>query len=96
MPVATMPRRQRLNTVTHTRRVSEHAALAAISEALRQTGYGQLRMLDLRRDGDSVVLAGRVPTYFLKQLAQSVAMGVSEVDCVDNQIQVVSDEPPLA
>ena len=96
MPVATMPSRQRLNTVTHTRRASEHAALAAISEALRRTGYGQLRMLDLRRDGDSVVLAGRVPTYFLKQFAQSVAMGVSGVDCVDNQIQVVSDEPPLA
>ena len=96
MPVATMPRRQRLNTVTHTRRASEHAALAAISEALRQTGYGQLRMLDLRRDGDSVVLAGRVPTYFLKQLAQSVAMGVPGVGRVDNEIRVVSNEPPLA
>ena len=92
MRVATMPVRQRSSTMTHARPVSELALLAGVSEAFRQTGYGQLRRLDIECEADSVILAGRVPTYFLKQLAQAVALGVSGVACVDNGIEVVGDE----
>lgn len=66
------------------------ALIAAISDALRQTGYGQLRRIELHCDGDSFTIAGRVPTYFLKQFAQTTVMGVPGVRCVNNEIQVVS------
>ena len=92
MPIATMSRLPRFNALTHTRPVSEHALVSAVADALRLTGYGQLRCLDLRCHGDSVILAGRVPTYFLKQIAQNAALGVPGVDCVDNEIEVVSEE----
>ena len=92
MPVATIPRLQRSITKRPAYSVSEHALLSAIADAFRQTGYGQLRSLAVRREGESVILAGQVPTYFLKQLAQTVAMSVSGVGCVDNEIHVVSDE----
>ena len=69
---------------------SARALIAAIAEALRQTGYGQLRRLELHCDGDCITIAGRVPTYFLKQFAQSTVIGVSGVRCVTNEVQVVS------
>ena len=68
---------------------SASALIATISEALRQTGYGQLRWIELHCDGDSFTIAGRVPTDFLKQFAQTTVMGVPGVRCVNNEIQVV-------
>ena len=69
---------------------SAPALIAAISDALMQTGYGQLRRIELHCDGDSFTIAGRVPSYFLKQFAQTTVMGVPGVRCVNNEIQVVS------
>jgi osmotically-inducible protein OsmY len=75
-------------TRTHIRSVS--ALLSAVSNALKQSGYGQLRRLELQCDGDSISLAGQVPTYFLKQFAQSTVMSVPGVNGVTNEIRVVS------
>ncbi len=70
--------------------VSESALLSAVSHALRQTGYGQLRRLELQCDGDSITIIGQVPTYFLKQFAQGTVMSVPGVGCVSNELRVVS------
>lgn len=92
MPVAMEPRPSRAMTLTTARRDLLSSLLSATADALRQTGYGQLRDLDLSSDGDVIVLSGRVPTYFLKQLAQVAAMGVPGVQCVINEMQVVGEE----
>lgn len=92
MPVMTTPRLSGHESARSTtpQIPSAHALIAAISEALRQTGYGQLRRLELHCDGDSITIAGRVPTYFLKQFAQSTIIGIPGVRCVTNEVQVVS------
>lgn len=89
MSVTTQPFRHEEST-TNKHFCSAEALIAAISEALRQTGYGQLRHLELQCDGDLVTIAGRVPTYFLKQFAQTTVMGVSGVGLVNNEIRVIS------
>ena len=92
MPVMTTPMPSEYESVrsTNPHIPSTRALIAAIAEALRQTGYGQLRSLELHCDGDSITIAGRVPSYFLKQFAQSTVIGVSGVRCVTNEVQVVS------
>ena len=88
MSVATRPHWHGSGCRSYEHHPSAHSLIAAISDALRQSGYGQLRTLELQCDGDSVTLVGRVPTYFLKQLAQTTAMSVSGVGGVNNQIRV--------
>lgn len=74
--------------------------LVEIAKAMEQTNYQPLRHVGLRYDAGTVILRGVVPTYFLKQLAQVTAMGVSGVDRIDNQLRVAADQahqpkPPL-
>jgi hypothetical protein len=90
MSSTTMPISHETNQATNMHVPSSSALLAAIFEALRQTGYGQLRHLELQCDGDSITIAGRVPSYFLKQFAQAAILRVSGVGGVKNEIQVAS------
>jgi len=64
--------------------------LDAAFDTLRRTGYGQLRTIDLQYDDGTVTLSGQVPTYFLKQAAQSAVMSVAGVLRVNNELCVVS------
>ena len=70
--------------------------LRLADQALRATGYLPLRELDvLEGDVDRlVILRGKVPTYHLKQVAQSAALGVSAVDRVQNELDVVTPGKP--
>lgn len=60
-----------------------------IASALDSTGYPLLRQLGLHYESGTVTLFGRVPSYFLKQLAQVTVMSVPGVRAIDNQLQVV-------
>ena len=61
-----------------------------IALALQAAGYVPLRKVDvIARDG-CIILKGTVPTYYLKQLAQSAAMSVSRVHAIDNRLDVLS------
>ena len=63
--------------------------LLAIEKALLITGYaGTLRGIQVDVHADSVVLSGRLPSYYLKQIAQVSAMKVDGVVQVRNEIQV--------
>jgi osmotically-inducible protein OsmY len=66
--------------------------LIEIAEALRRTTYLPLRQIDLRYEAETIVMQGSVPTYFLKQLAQSTAMTVRGVHQIDNQLRVTDGE----
>src|SRR5438093_5624110 len=56
--------------------------------ALSATGYSTLRHIGVDHDNGHMVMRGRVPTYFLKQLAQSIAASFPGVHFVDNHIEV--------
>lgn len=64
------------------------AILAVVRDALHLTGYGELRRVQVDCDGDSVTISGRVPTYYLKQLAQHAALEVPGIERIHNELHV--------
>lgn len=61
-----------------------------IDRALRATGYTSLRNVRIGVATGSVILRGRVSTYYLKQVAQVVALGIPGVKKVQNELDVIS------
>jgi len=59
-----------------------------IKEKLHFTQHAALRCVTFSIDGDTVVLFGRVPSYYLKQLAQVKVTCVPGIERVDNRIEV--------
>jgi len=57
--------------------------------ALTATGYGSLRTVEVAAFGGAVFLSGRVPSYYMKQVAQEIAMQVAGVREVSNTIEVI-------
>lgn len=61
-----------------------------VDEALRATGHLPLRYLEFTEDGGVVTLRGRLPSYYLKQIAQTVVLAIPGVDGVCDELDVVS------
>src|SRR5262245_7367383 len=59
-----------------------------VERALRATGYGPLRGIEVTVHARLVILGGRVPSYHLKQVAQSAAMAVTGTGQVRNDLDV--------
>jgi osmotically-inducible protein OsmY len=59
-----------------------------IERALRATGYGPLRGIEVIVQGQLVILKGRVSSYYLKQVAQATALSVLEAHEVRNDLEV--------
>ena len=68
--------------------VGEASLAIRISEEFFRSGYGPLRSLSVMANGGVVTLKGRVPTFYLKQLAQHRAIRIPGVLIVDNQVVV--------
>lgn len=63
--------------------------IAEIAQAaLRRSAYFELRTLSCDFAGGVLTLHGRVPTYYLKQLAQAAVVGVPGVVEIDNRVEV--------
>ena len=60
-----------------------------IEDRLWRSGYLALRNVSCLAQDDEVHLLGRVPSYFLKQIAQEIAGGVEGVRQVINRIDVL-------
>lgn len=88
MPPTTNPR----PCDSSTSRITTHAEIQtlqiAIRDALSHTGYRELRNLNLECNGEAVTISGRVSTYYLKQLVQSLALAAPGVRRVQNDVQV--------
>jgi hypothetical protein len=71
------------------RKVTDQEDPGQAAEArLRQAAYYGLRLLSCEwRDG-VLPLRGRVPSYYLKQLAQACLQGLAGVRAIDNQLIV--------
>lgn len=61
---------------------------AEIRRAFRRAGYPALRHIEVSLDYCGVLLRGRVPSYFVKQIAQEIAMHAAGEDAVWNRIAV--------
>ena len=61
---------------------------AAVQAALRAQGDGRLHQVRVAAQNGQVYLAGEVPTYYAKQLAQHAAMSVPGVERVHNELVV--------
>jgi osmotically-inducible protein OsmY len=59
-----------------------------VERALQATGYGSLRGIKVTVRARYVVLGGRVPSYYLKQVAQTTALTVPGVHHVRNDLDV--------
>jgi hypothetical protein len=60
-----------------------------VERALRANGYPALRTIEVSVEGCRVVLKGRVPSYYMKQMAQVVSLAVAEVQELCNEVEVI-------
>ncbi len=72
----------------HEKHVMERLAAAR----LRKAAYPEVRRLVCEFHEGMLCLRGRVPSYFLKQVAQTAVMEMDGVDEIHNQLEV--DFPP--
>lgn len=67
------------------------AAIASrIVEQFNSCGYADIATLSVRVSGQTVTLEGTVVSYYLKQVAQEIAMSTNKVTRVCNMIEVVN------
>ncbi len=59
-----------------------------LTQRLGDCGHPELRRISVSVDGQRVVLSGRVPTFFLKQMAQETARQVCPDRRVYNEVDV--------
>jgi osmotically-inducible protein OsmY len=59
-----------------------------VRSALQNSGYSDLRTIDVKAAPGGVQLHGTVRSYYLKQIAQSLALSTEGVAAVDNQMEV--------
>ncbi len=60
-----------------------------IERALHATGYGALHDVEVCVNARIVRLAGRVPSYYLKQLAQVTVLAVPGIHQIQNDLNVI-------
>jgi osmotically-inducible protein OsmY len=60
-----------------------------IGEALRAAGYPPLRAIEVAVCDHLVILRGRVPSYYMKQIAQATVLAVPGVQRLCNDLDVV-------
>lgn len=63
---------------------------ASLQRRLRTEGDMSLRHVECEFHDGLVVLRGRVPTYYVKQLAQSILLIDPAVEAIENLIEVAS------
>ena len=60
-----------------------------VQRAFHATGYAPLRAVEISVHARIVILEGRVPSYYLKQIAQATAQAVPGADEIRNDLDVV-------
>jgi hypothetical protein len=72
------------------------SALATVdsraTQALRQSVHPALRRLSVEETDTTIVISGRVSTYYLKQLAQEAVLSLGGQHTVINRVQVVTNQ----
>lgn len=71
----------------------DNQLMARVKRALRASGYAPLAQVRVMVDRGQVFLAGDVPTYFMKQVAQTRALSVDGVKALSNDLVVEREFP---
>jgi hypothetical protein len=68
-----------------------HAVVSLIRGRLEEHPHfrGRVALLQIEKVGESIVLSGRLPSYYLKQLLQEAVKGIPDVASIDNRVDVV-------
>jgi osmotically-inducible protein OsmY len=61
---------------------------------LRKSGYRQLHLISCEFHGSVLTLRGRVSTFHMKQVAQTLIRGMKGVAEINNQLEVVAPPRP--
>jgi osmotically-inducible protein OsmY len=61
--------------------------------ALRATGHSPLRGIKVTVHAGFVIFGGRVPSYYVKQVAQATALIVAGVRHIRNDLDVIRPKP---
>lgn len=59
-------------------------------QRLRECSYSSLRGVNCRYHEGVLVLTGVVPTFYMKQMAQTLMRNLDQVELIDNRIVVSS------
>jgi osmotically-inducible protein OsmY len=70
--------------MTRARRIIE----GSVAARLRQSPYPALRRISCRLGDAALILRGRVPSYYMKQVAQIIAVSVDGASVVQNELEV--------
>jgi hypothetical protein len=84
MNLTALPSADREPTIARPRAIGRTA-----DERFRQSGYLALRNIRCVAEGGAVHLHGRLPSHYLKQVAQEIAFGLEGVSRVVNRIEVL-------
>ena len=69
--------------------------VSALQRQFRTSAYWSIRQLVCEIDRERIVLRGTVPSYYLKQVAQSLALKAVGLERLHSDIEVlVEDEVP--
>jgi osmotically-inducible protein OsmY len=82
----------RVTTIIPNQNLEDLELVERVRLALCATGYGPLRAVEVTVDGRRVLLRGRVPSYYLKQMAQATALTVLGTRQIHNDLEVVKSE----
>jgi BON domain len=66
---------------------------AALKQELGTSPYWSIRHLVCQIDGDRITVQGTVSSFYIKQIAQSLANKVVGIDCVRSEIDVEPEQP---
>ena len=66
-----------------------HGRSDYFEEHVRSRLYGRIHDLRVFVHKDGVVLAGRAPSYYTKQLAQTAVMRITNLPIIANEIEVM-------
>jgi len=73
--------------------VRPHAVLEQAETSLRRNSYVALKNISCVYQEGVLTLRGCLPTYYLKQMAQTTVARLAGVERVVNQIEVVAPNP---
>jgi osmotically-inducible protein OsmY len=89
LPILPARERAARRTALLLRQSHEDFCLAErVERALCATGYGPLREVEVTVHARLVILGGRVPSYYLKQVAQAAALTVPGARHLRNDLDV--------
>jgi hypothetical protein len=70
-------------------RNANNNVLDAAETKFRDSAYLELRRIHCEFDNGVLILAGQVSSHYLRQVAQATVQGITEIQAIDNRLDVV-------